>query len=65
MRDFNLFVPSDCTVSNTKKEKDAALALMKKFLKPILARLPESRCAPHRRRVKNAAVAVDKQTPPL
>jgi nicotinamidase-related amidase len=33
MRDFNLFVPSDCTVSNTKKENDLALALMKKFLK--------------------------------
>ena len=33
MRDFNLFVPSDCTVSNTKKENDSALWLMKKFLK--------------------------------
>jgi nicotinamidase-related amidase len=33
MRDFNLFVPSDCTVSNTKKENDAALHVMKKFLK--------------------------------
>jgi nicotinamidase-related amidase len=33
MRDFNLFVPSDCTVSNTQKENDSALALMRKFLK--------------------------------
>jgi nicotinamidase-related amidase len=33
MRDFNLFVPSDCTVSNTKKENDSALGLIKKFLK--------------------------------
>jgi nicotinamidase-related amidase len=33
IRDFNLFVPSDCTVSNTKKENDTALGLMKKFLK--------------------------------
>jgi nicotinamidase-related amidase len=33
MRDFNLLVPSDCTVSNTKKENNAALSLMKKFLK--------------------------------
>jgi nicotinamidase-related amidase len=33
MRDFNLFVPSDCTVSNTKKENNSALRLMKKFLK--------------------------------
>jgi nicotinamidase-related amidase len=33
MRDFGLFVPSDCTVSNTKKENDSALGLMRKFLK--------------------------------
>lgn len=33
MRDFDLFVPSDCTVSNTKKENDSALKLMRKFLK--------------------------------
>jgi nicotinamidase-related amidase len=33
MRDFILFVPSDCTVSNTKQENDSALRLMKKFLK--------------------------------
>jgi nicotinamidase-related amidase len=33
MRDFNLFVPSDCTVSNTRKENDSALRLMRKFLK--------------------------------
>jgi nicotinamidase-related amidase len=33
MRDFDLFVPSDCTVSNTKQENDSALALIRKFLK--------------------------------
>ncbi len=33
MRDFNLFVPLDCTVSNTKRGNDSALALMRKFLK--------------------------------
>src|SRR6266850_5561759 len=33
MRDFDLFVPSDCTVSNTEKENDSALGLMRKFLK--------------------------------
>ena len=33
MRDFNLFVPSDCTVSNTRQENQSALRLMKKFLK--------------------------------
>jgi nicotinamidase-related amidase len=33
MRDFNLFVPADCTVSNTRQENNSALSLMKKFLK--------------------------------
>jgi len=33
MRDFNLLVPSDCTVSNTKQENESALRIMKKFLK--------------------------------
>ena len=33
MRYFNLFVPSDCAVSNTKTENESALGLMKKFLK--------------------------------
>jgi nicotinamidase-related amidase len=33
MRDFRLFVPRDCTVSNTKNENELALRLMKKFLK--------------------------------
>src|SRR5439155_281932 len=32
-REFHLLVPSDCTVSNTKKENNSALRLMKKFLK--------------------------------
>jgi len=33
MRDFNLFVPSDCSVSNTSRENESALRLMRKFLK--------------------------------
>ena len=33
MRDFNLFVPRDCTVSNSRKENESALRLMQKFLK--------------------------------
>src|SRR5947207_11195296 len=33
MRDFNLFVPPDCTVSNTKNENESALRLMRRFLK--------------------------------
>jgi nicotinamidase-related amidase len=33
MRDYDLVIPSDCTVSNTKKENDEALTLMRKFLK--------------------------------
>jgi len=32
-RDFDLFVPSDCTASNTKKGNGSALWLMRKFLK--------------------------------
>jgi len=33
MRDYDLSIPSDCTVSNTAKENRQALALMRKFLK--------------------------------
>ena len=33
MRDYNLIVPRDCTVSNTPEENEAALQLMRKFLK--------------------------------
>lgn len=33
MRDYKLIVPRDCTVSNTKKENDQALVLMKNYLK--------------------------------
>ncbi|PYK12019.1 MAG: isochorismatase [Verrucomicrobia bacterium] len=43
MRDFKLFVPADCTVSNTKKENDSALALMRKALKADIR--PSSRIA--------------------
>ena len=53
MRDFNLFVPSDCTVSNTKKENDSALGLMKKFLKADTRFLPESGCEGHKRKKEN------------
>jgi nicotinamidase-related amidase len=33
MRDYDLIIPSDCTVSNTIEENREALALMRKFLK--------------------------------
>ena len=33
MRDYELIVPPDCTVSNTKRENDQALTLMKNYLK--------------------------------
>ena len=33
MRDFNLLIPEDCCVSNTPRENDEALGLMRKFLK--------------------------------
>jgi nicotinamidase-related amidase len=60
MRDFTLFVPSDCTVSNTRRENDSALRLMKKFLKAdtrpatrIVLRSPAC-CDSQRHRLKNA-----------
>ena len=31
MRDYKLIVPRDCTVSNTKKENDQALALIEEL----------------------------------
>jgi nicotinamidase-related amidase len=33
MRDYDLVIPSDCVVSNTQRENEEALALMRKFLK--------------------------------
>jgi nicotinamidase-related amidase len=33
MRDYDLIIPSDCTVSNTAGENREALTLMRKFLK--------------------------------
>jgi nicotinamidase-related amidase len=33
MRDYELLVPADCTISNTKRDNDQALALMKRYLK--------------------------------
>ena len=33
MRDFNLLIPADCCVSNTPRENEEALGLMRKFLK--------------------------------
>lgn len=52
MRDFNLLVPSDCCVSNTRRENDSALSLMKKFLKADIR--PSSKIAlPHAKRRKS------------
>ena len=33
MRDYDLLVPKDCCISNTPRENEEALALMRKFLK--------------------------------
>ncbi|MBV9008046.1 MAG: cysteine hydrolase [Verrucomicrobia bacterium] len=33
MRDYELMVPADCTISNTEKENRQALALMERYLK--------------------------------
>jgi nicotinamidase-related amidase len=48
MRDYDLIIPSDCTVSNTAEENREALALMRKFLKAdtrpsTKLRLPKAR----------------------
>jgi len=48
MRDYELFIPSDCCVSNTAAENNQALVLMRKFLKAdtrpsARIRLPTSR----------------------
>ena len=48
MRDYDLIIPSDCTVSNTPEENREALALMRKFLKAdtrpsTKLRLPKAR----------------------
>lgn len=52
MRDYKLIVPSDCTVSNTKRENDQALALMRSFLKADTrpsAKLRLQRATPRRK----------------
>ena len=41
MRDYDLFVPQDCCVSNTPRENEEALALMRKFLKADTRRSDE------------------------
>lgn len=33
MRDYGLLIPEDCCVSNTLRENEEAVALMRKFLK--------------------------------
>ena len=43
MRDYELIVPRDCTVSNTKRENDQALALMKNYLKADTRASPKIR----------------------
>jgi len=51
MRDFNLIVPRDCTVSNTPEENEAALQLMRRFLKaktPLGAKVRLSRRSPRK-----------------
>jgi nicotinamidase-related amidase len=50
MRDYKLIVPRDCTVSNTPEENEAALGLMRKFLK---AKTPLGRNIRLRRRGKS------------
>ena len=41
MRDYKLFVPSDCVISNTKEENSYALTQMEKILKATVLRSEE------------------------
>lgn len=41
MRDYDLVIPEDCCVSNTPRENDEALGLMRKFLKADTRRSSE------------------------
>src|SRR4026208_1484180 len=50
MRDFNLFVPADCTASNSAAENKEALALMRKFLKADTRLSPKIRFPAGRKR---------------
>ena len=52
MRDYELLIPQDCCASNTPRENEQALAVMRKFLKAdtrpsdqIELRAGESDCA--------------------
>lgn len=52
MRDYELIVPADCTISNTEQENRQALALMKDYLKAdtrMSSRIKFSRKRKHRR----------------
>jgi nicotinamidase-related amidase len=53
MRDYDLIIPSDCTVSNTAEENREALALMRKFLKADTRPSTKLRL-PRARKVKRA-----------
>ena len=55
MRDYELLIPEDCCVSNTPEENEAALELMRKFLKAdtrpaARIRLGRNRAAKRRRK---------------
>lgn len=50
MRDYELIVPSDCTVSNTAKENREALNLMKRYLKADTRPSSAIRLSSNRRR---------------
>jgi nicotinamidase-related amidase len=60
MRDYDLIIPSDCTVSNTAEENREALALMRKFLKADTRPSTKLRL-PKARRKKRAPLAVDRR----
>ncbi|HMJ06495.1 MAG TPA: isochorismatase family cysteine hydrolase [Chthoniobacterales bacterium] len=55
MRDYELIVPSDCTISNTKRENREALALMNRYLKANTAISSRIRFPRRPRRAKRSS----------
>ena len=55
MRDYELFVPADCSVSNTQQENRRALQLMKRYLKADIRPSARIRFAPGQKKSSRSA----------
>jgi hypothetical protein len=54
MRDYDLVVPADCTISNTAAENRQALALMKHYLKADTRRSDQIKLGRSKRKLSRA-----------